>query len=376
MTAPTRAANDAKTAGLWAFDRPNEWSKRYSNCNPKANRKAPLNIDTSRVSPCSVLCRLSLKYEPSTCSVSLVNNIPTVTFLPNSIIKFKNDFFYLRKMTIHHTSMHTINNGYSDLEICLYHNRNPINDSDGGVILSILLKKGEDYGKANEFLNEFINRMPSNENPIEEDIPVSSDWNPIQLLPEAKSFFYYEGALPYPPCSQNWSIIIFEEIVPVASNIIETIKYIIGPGNKNIRPIQKTPANTTIFYNSNSEFDLNQDLSKEAVDKAIGAITTPEVKALKPASWLKQNIYVIKGIVISLILILMIYVAIKFAKIIVENDLLNKLIIKQLQKKQTRDYEKSQAAIAAQEAAMYGQAAPVAAPVNINNNNNNNNNND
>jgi hypothetical protein len=229
--------------------------------------------------------------------------------------------------------MHTVNNGYSDLEILLYHNRNPINDKDGGVILSILLKKGDDYGQANEFLNEFINRMPANENPIEEDVPVSSGWNPEQLLPESKSFFYYEGALPYPPCNQNWSFIVFEEILPVAANIIETVKYTIGVGNKNIRPIQKKPEGITIFYNSNSEFDGNQDLSKDAIEKATG-VKEPEVKVLNPpTSWLKQNIYIIKGIVISIVLILMIYAAIKFAKVIVENDLLNRFIVKQLQKK-------------------------------------------
>ena len=39
----------------------------------------------------------------------------------------------------------------------------------------------------------------------------------------------------------------------------------------------------------------------------------------------------------------MIYVAIKMAKIIVENDILNSFILKQLGKKQEREYEKSQA---------------------------------
>ena len=100
--------------------------------------------------------------------------------------------------------------------------------SDGGVILSILLKKGEDYGSANEFMNEFINRMPSNEMPIEKDIDVSSEWSPEQLFPTSKSFFYYEGALPYPPCDPKWTFIIFEEIVPISHNIIDTVKYIIG----------------------------------------------------------------------------------------------------------------------------------------------------
>ena len=293
----------------------------------------------------------------------MTNNIPTVTFSPNCLIKFKNDFFYLRKMTIHHTSMHTINDSYTDLEILLYHNRNPINDDDGGVIVSILLKKGEDYGSANEFLNEFINRMPSNEMPIEKDIDVSNNWSPEQLFPTSKSFFYYEGALPYPPCDPNWTFIIFEEIVPVAQNIIDTVKYIIGPGNKNIRPIQKKPKNITLFYNSNSFFDNVQDMSNEAIKKETEPeATVPPINALGTASWLKQNIYYIKAIVITIILILMVYVAIKFAKIIVSNDMLNTFIIGQLKKKQQRDYDASQKQMANKQAEEYGGVAPIAPP--------------
>ena len=160
MAAPSIAANDSTTGGLWVFDRSSVWTARYGNCSNKATRTSPLNIDTTSVSPCNVLCRFALKYEPTTCSVSMINNIPTVRFSPNCLAKFKNEFFYLSKMTIHHTSMHTINDSYCDLELLLYHNRNPINDSDGGIIVSVLLKKGNDYGIANEFLNEFINQMP------------------------------------------------------------------------------------------------------------------------------------------------------------------------------------------------------------------------
>ena len=91
------------------------------------------------------------------------------------------------------------------------------------------------------------------------------------------------------------------------------------------------------------------------------------------SSWLKQNIYFIKGIIITIVLILMVYIAIKFAKVIVENDLLNSFIIKQLQKKQHLAAQSSQEQQAQQQAAEYGGVAPVQ-NIAINNNNNNNNN--
>ena len=375
MTAPPISPNDSTTPGLWAFDRDSEWRKRYPLCGKKTSRVSPLNVDISKVADCSALCRLSVKYEPTTCSISMVNNIPTVTFSPNCLIKFKDNFYYLRKMSIHYTSMHTINDSYADLEILLYHNTNPVNDNDGGVILSILFKKGSnDYGPANEFINEFINQMPANDMPVEQDVDVSDTWSPEQLFPTSKSFFYYDGALPYPPCTPKWTYIIFEEVIPISISIIDTVKYIIGPGNKNIRPIQRTPPNIHIYYNANAYFDNSQDISDSTIDSIISPQTTlPAVNALGSTSWLKQNIAYIKGIIITLVLILMIYIAVKCAKIIVSHDLLNSFIIKQLKKKQQRDYDVAQKQMANQQAAEYGGVSPVAPPP-INNNNNNNNN--
>ena len=374
---PTKNINtnvNRTPAGIWSFDRSNEWQiNKYPKCDNTENRISPLNINTDTIKYCSIFCRLSINYKPTTCSVSMVNSIPTVTFSPNCTIKFNNDFFYLRKMTIHYTSMHTVNDAYSDIEIMLYHNRSVINDSDGGVIISVLFNTGNDFGAANEFLNEFINQMPANETTIETDVPVSDNWSPEQLFPDlSKSFYYYDGALPYPPCPANWTFIIFEENVEISKNIIDTVKIILGDGKKNIRPIQKKPANIDIFYNSTKNFDGIQDISDNAIKSAIVPTTTiSSLASSNPTSWLKKNIYSIKGIIITIILLLMIYVAIKFAKVIVQNDLLNSFIIKQMQKKQHAAFVDQQSAAAAAQAAEYGEAPPVT-NVNVNNNNNNN----
>ena len=369
-------------SGTWAFDRSGEWSSRYGKCSNKSTRTAPLNIDTNKISPCNALCRLSVLYNPTTCSVSMVNNIPTVSFSPNSYIKFKNEFFYLRKMTIHYTSLHTINEFYYDLEILLYHNRNPVNDADGGVIISILMKKGADYGTANEFMNEFINQMPANEMPIEEDISVSSEWSVNQILPDGKSFFYYDGALPYPPCNPNWSIIVFEEAVEISQNIINTVKQILGGnGIKNIRPIQRKPSGINIFYNANTKFDNAQEMILS--DDITQATPTPPISSnLGGGSWMKRNIYIIKGIIITIILLMMIYVAIKLASIIVKQDILNDFIIRQLKHREERQISSGQEQMRQQQIAESGGIEPVQRTNTnnlnyLNNNGNaNNNNND
>jgi hypothetical protein len=222
-------------------------------------------------------------------------------------------------------------------------------------------------------MNEFINQMPSNDMPVEQDVTVSSSWNPEQLFPDSKSFFYYDGALPYPPCNPNWTFIIFEEAVPISQNIIDTVyKYILG-NNLNIRPIQRKPKGIDIFYNANSKLDTTQDLT--SADTLETQPTLPTTANLSSVSWLKQNIYYIKGIIITIVLILMIYVAIKFASVIVKGDLLNKFIIRQLKKKEDRNISQQQQQMQQQQAAEYGGAPPTQQTQLPNNNNNNDNDN-
>ena len=70
----------------------------------------------------------------------------------------------------------------------------------------------------------------------------------------------------------------------------------------------------------------------------------------------------------------MVYVAIKFATVIVQNDILNSFIIRQLKKQKHLQAQASQEQAAAQQAQEYGEAAPVS-NVSLNNNNDNNDNN-
>lgn len=69
----------------------------------------------------------------------------------------------------------------------------------------------------------------------------------------------------------------------------------------------------------------------------------------------------------------MIYVAIKFASIIVKNDILNSFIIRQLKRRETRQQAQAQSQMAEQQAMEMGGVAPVAS-TNLPNNNNNNDN--
>ncbi len=334
-------------ASNWTFENAGDWRKKWPNCSKNSNRISPVNIDLSKLNPCATLCNLAVKYQGfDRTYVSYKNQMPTLTFDPGCVIKFQRNFYFLKKMTIHVPSLHSVNGERMDMEILLYHQRNRISFEDGGVIISIMCKKGYDYGDANEFLNEIINQIPVKETPVEEEIPTSSDWNPEKLFPENKSFFYYNGGLPYPPCSQNWTYIIFEEVVPISQNIIETIKYAIGEPNKNVRPIQPLPDSVKIMYNNQADFDtykFDDTETKPQIREVTQELMILEKEKNKLKGTLNRNLIYFKGLVIGIVFFMFIYLAIKIAKYIVHNDILNNFLLAQVGKKQIRNANKAMA---------------------------------
>ena len=330
----------------WSFRESHEWENKYPKCSATAARLAPINIDTSKVSPCHTTCKMAMKYGKTKCYVQNENSMPTVYFDPTSYCKFKGMIYILKKMTIHVPSMHTVNNSGYEMEALMYFYLNPTDMDSGGVIASVLFKKGPDHGDANQFFNQFVNQLPAADSGgMEKDVDVSSEWNPEMVLPDSKSFFYYEGALPYPPCNQNWSIVVFEEVIPISTNIIKTVKYLLGDSGKNVRDILETPSETVVFYNSYHSFEADitdKEKAKLGLEQDTVRKEKKEVQAMNMYSqsnrgFLIENKLYIKGVLLTVILVLMIYLAVKVAKYIVANDLINKVIVKQIAKKEARN---------------------------------------
>ena len=170
----------------WSFGSSEEWENKFPSCSANSQRISPINIDTSDISPCNATCRLGLRFKESKCYAKYVNTIPTIFFDPGCLLKFQGEFFNLKKMTLHYPSMHTINGSKYDMEILLYYFRNFKNEKDGGVLLSMLCKRGPDYGKINNFLNQFINQIPVTETEIEQEVEVDKNWSPEVLIPKSK----------------------------------------------------------------------------------------------------------------------------------------------------------------------------------------------
>ena len=264
---------NTKPGQQWAYSTSNTWKKQYKAAGGK--EQSPINIDMSAVVDCDMLCKIALKMAPSKCRVRIANRTPIIQFDPGCYIKFirTQDILALKSGTIHVPSMHTVNGQKYDMElILLFKQGGSINPEaegyvPGGAAVSILFQRGQDYGPANNFFNEFVHKLPNDQESAREmDIPVSADWSPDWVLPqESKSYFYYPGSLPYPPCEEGWRWIVFEDIQGISGNIIDSLSVAFS---NNIRPL-KALNSRAVAYNANPKLPIDRDLvERSKADKA------------------------------------------------------------------------------------------------------------
>ena len=347
----------------WAYRNYLKWKTKHPTCNGK--KQSPINIDTSIVADCRQTCQLEVDYRPSKCHIVNNNRTPIIKFDPNSYIIFRNEKMVLHSMTMHTPSMHTINGEFYDLEVQIYHIRTPKNFGDGGVAFSLFFKRGKETisnkNKANYFFNQFINEIPSEETKIEKEVMVGEDWNPNLIFPKTKSFFYYRGSLPRPPCKENWTWIVFEEVGIISKTNYEAFNLVFENNRRPIRPRN----GREIFYNSAVNFINSKAKKKAKVQRAIEELKEMEQKleediknkkdspsqmddtmgdeeeklkveeaeSAKMTIWYIENKTFIKNTMITIILILMVYIAIKLVSYIVRGGVLNDFMKRQLEGK-------------------------------------------
>jgi len=238
----------------WNFNNFYLWRNSYPGCGGKF--QSPINIDTSPeiIEECAIMCQLDMRYKKSQCRVNYnEQNMITLEYEPGSYAKFNETPFQLTKIFIHTPSMHTIDGERYDAEIIMLHSTDSSSSKSdkktsltGLMVCKLLNRKNNEYGNEQEFFNEFFFRIPKKPIDYYVDVPVSNEWSAEKLLPvKNTSFFMYDGSLPFPPCDENYKVIVFEEIGNIGNTNFDLLKENIGSNNRPTQPLN----DRKIFYN-------------------------------------------------------------------------------------------------------------------------------
>ena len=264
----------------WTYTQDFRWNQIASDC--IGTEQSPINIDTQgdNIKQCSVMCELRPIFHPGNCRVNFnKHNEIIIDYKPKkdkdgkdskiSSVMFNGSNFEVAAVRIFSPSMHRIDGQQFDMEIMIQCDSGVSpemgNLSSGarGVLLCKLLNKSDkEYGNDEIFFNQFINKIPGFSSDQFVDVPVSKDWGIQDLLPVNDSFFMYDGSLPRPPCSEKYTVIVYEEAGNIGLSNFNLIKKYVVNNARTIQPI----GTRKVFYSTGSRV-MKQQLDQR--DKKI-----------------------------------------------------------------------------------------------------------
>lgn len=303
----------------WIYNFESNWPIQCEEQN-----QTPINIDTSLLTPCNELCNLEIKYSPTTnCSVSFYENQNlTIDYTEGSFVKYNDNIYTLKQITFHTPSNHLLNNKKYDLEVCLIHSNRE--DNKSGLIISCLYQEGNFRGNEEMFINQFINELRIN---TKVDLEVGENWSAELLLPQRKSFYSYTGSLPFPPCSEDYTVIVFDTIGNIGPINLDILKSNLGKSSRSIVPTGKR----TVFYSSGNvktTEKINKDRYLQCKPKEIIETTKAPKETMPPLPVDSQAPFKksVKNLFMIVFIVLFVICAYKTAYLLISNGMAQKFI--------------------------------------------------
>jgi len=329
-----------KTNDNWSFADSFTWGNNEEKCN--SPNQSPINIDQQLVQKCDSLCNFKLYYKPSKCFVNYKNNLIRLKYSSGSYLEYNNILYELTEITIHVPTMHSIDNSKYDLEICMIHKLSNDNkttvlgDTPNGLILCRLFEAGPHYGNPEMFISQFINEIPKESIDYDKEISVSQEWGASMLIPNNKSFYMYDGSLPFPPCDTNYKVIVYEDIGTIGETNIEILKLNIG---ENVRLLQDIGSRIVMYKPYYKKKESNNKIDVISENKFLKCQKSEITELKDPVSTSQSTIAIsdegvsptvklyMKQIILFIIIVLLVINAIVFVKYLFGNFQLHKLLI-------------------------------------------------
>ena len=322
----------------WSYTNNIKWSKNYPLA--KGNNQSPINITKDKLIFCDILCDISMSFSNSNCILTIKNNTPIIYFNSKTYIlkKINKQIFRLKMMTLHSPSLHSIDGVKYDMEAVLYFKKNGSVDPKsqnyvpGGMAMSFLFEKGDSFGEHNNFFNSFIYQIPTDTNNMDGniDIDVGDNWGVNMLMPKNTAYYFYEGSLPFPPCEEDWTWFVMEDIQQINPHILSVFNM---GFNNNIRSLNNLNKRK-VSINNKIEIIESKKKIKQIEEKALKTYkqtisdnnNTNNTNNIRYINTKNEKIRkIIKIVIFILAILLIIFASLKITKYILKNNIVNKL---------------------------------------------------
>lgn len=203
--------------------------KHWGDLNPawivakEGKEQSPIDLTGARSS--SVLYPLNFSYQSA--PLNLVNNGHTIqqNIAVGSSLEIMGKTYSLKQFHFHSASEHTVNGRQFDLEMHLVHQA-----PDGQLLVVGIIFE---VGAENPFLAQFFGQLPAT--PHESLATSGFSINPTEILPEDRSYYYYQGSLTTPPCTEGVQWYVLKQPMQLSQSQLAAFRALYA---KNFRPVQ------------------------------------------------------------------------------------------------------------------------------------------
>lgn len=196
-------------------------SSQYAECQ-LGKKQSP--IDLKKSIPDAELRNHKFFYKSEPVSLTKTPHTIEAKFHPGSYFLSDGMRYNLVSMSFHLPSEHTVDGIPYDMELQLVHQ-----NADGNYAnIAIFM---EESSRSNKILNRLWPLFPK-----ESNVSVQSkEFNPLDLIPNDKTYDFYTGSLTHPPCFENVDWYVYKEPIKISANQIDQF---ISHHRNNSRPVQ------------------------------------------------------------------------------------------------------------------------------------------
>ncbi len=237
-TTEQKAAKDDCADVHWSHqpgeDGPENWKNLcdgFADCGGTV--QSPIDIVTGKAVKGDKLAAIEFNYGKS--KVDIINNGHTVQFnvSGNNTVKLNGKEYKLLQFHYHALSEHTIDGKHFPIEVHFVHK---YSDNDFAV-LGVMFTEG----KANELFKKYLDHFPTTKGEYQSDEMIDL----LSLFPENKTYYYYDGSLTTPPCSEVVSWYVLKAPVSASKEQVKQFSSIL---NNNYRPIQPLNGREVLLF--------------------------------------------------------------------------------------------------------------------------------
>lgn len=217
--------NNVENEAHWSYageTGPDHWDEIEKDSDCDGLYQSPINIIDVNTLDDDGEHKLEIEYADTTKIHDVTNNGHSIqyNFNPGDYLFLNGEQFDLKQIHFHEPSEHTLNGIRYPMEIHMVH----MNEDGEYAVLGVMVQEGES-SLPFDFLEHYLPVR------VGETKSINKFFDLTDNLPDNKDYYYYNGSLTTPPCTEGVNWFVFKDPITISLNQVKLMKALMPINN-------------------------------------------------------------------------------------------------------------------------------------------------